>query len=53
MRDFLEELDRRRAAMGVYEANGGELEVHDGVWVRAQRQEFANLRSVPSQGAPH
>lgn len=53
MRVLLEELDRRGAEMGVYEADGCEFEVHDGVRVPTHAQKFVNLGSVSAQGAPH
>ena len=46
VRVVLEELDRRGAEMGVYEADGGKLEVHDGVRVGAYFKESADFCPV-------
>lgn len=53
LRVFLEELNLRGAEIGLYEANRGELEVHDGVWLQTHSSQFAHLRPIPSQGASH
>lgn len=53
LRGLVEVGGRRGAEMGIDEADGGQLKVHDGVRIASHGEKSSEIGAVPSQGAPN